>query len=156
MQTAEMLYVDVDRCSGCGVCVDLCPSGATSVQDGKASINQALCNQCEACFDACPEEAILSVAERSLVPEEEPVGAVTDRLQGQPQCLAVRAAPALAATLLFIGRELVPRAANYVLDIVDRRVVDSSSRGLGDVTRSSEQSRGSASGGRRRRRRRGG
>ncbi len=155
MQIADMLYVDVDRCSGCGVCVDVCPNGAMSIQDGKACITQALCNQCEACADSCPEGAILSVAERSLVPDEQPADAVTDRLQGQPQSLAVRAAPALAATLIFIGRELVPRAANYVLDIVDRRMVDSGSRGLGDVARSSEQSRGSASG-RRRRRRRGG
>jgi len=156
MQTADMLYVDVDRCSGCGVCVDVCPSGAMSVQDGKASINQALCTHCEACFHACPEQAILSVSERGLVPQHERAGAVATSPAPRSGSLAARAAPALAATLLFVGRELIPRAANYVLDIVDRRMVDSSSRGLGDVTRSSEQSRGSASGGHRRRRRRGG
>jgi ferredoxin len=52
MQTADTLFVDVDRCSGCGVCVGVCPNGAMSIQDGKACITQALCNQCEACGDA--------------------------------------------------------------------------------------------------------
>lgn len=138
-----MLYVDETRCSGCGACVDVCPGGAIAISQGTAIIDQERCSQCEACFHACPEQAILSVSERGLVPQHERAGA-----------LAARAAPALAATLLFVGRELIPRAANYVLDMVDRRMSTSSAGGVQEAASASDQSSGSESGGRRRRRHR--
>jgi len=151
-----MLYVDEKRCSGCGKCVDVCPAGAIAISQGTAIIDQERCSQCEACFHACPEQAILLVSEHSLVPEHDPRGAVDLSPTPRAQSIAARAAPALAATLLFVGRELIPRAANYVLDIVDRRMSESRAGSLEETTRASEQTLGSGSAGRRRRRHRGG
>jgi len=152
MQTADMLYVDVDRCSGCGVCVDVCPSGATSVQDGKASITQALCDQCEACANSCPEGAILSVTEQSLVRSEGQSAVVEQPSASGPGVGVARAAPALGAALLFIGREVVPRVVDRLLDAVEGKLSESSMRSTGDGSRSAE----SGAGGRRRRRHGGG
>jgi len=54
--------VNKDKCSGCGVCVPLCPYGAISmvVHEGKprADINPALCKGCGVCTAACPSKAI--------------------------------------------------------------------------------------------------
>jgi ferredoxin len=50
--------VDVDKCLGCGICVDVCPVGAISLNDGIASVDEALCTECGACVDACPNDAI--------------------------------------------------------------------------------------------------
>ncbi len=47
-------------CSGCGLCVELCPYGAISLSDatGKASVNPALCKCCGACAGGCRMGAI--------------------------------------------------------------------------------------------------
>ncbi len=53
--------VDEDRCSGCGVCVTLCPYGAREleVKDGKrvAKVNEAKCEGCGSCIAGCPAGA---------------------------------------------------------------------------------------------------
>jgi Fe-S-cluster-containing hydrogenase component 2 len=151
-----MLYVDENRCSGCGVCVELCPTGAIALRSGVAAIDQERCTQCEACFQACPEQAILSVSDRSLVSQRDLAAAVAKSEPPQVSSIAARAAPALAATLMFIGREVVPRAAGFLLDVVDRRLAGQGSRREETNSQPSGQSRGPGAGGRRRRRRRGG
>ena len=151
-----MLYVDENRCSGCGVCVEVCPTGAMSLRSGVAVIDQERCTQCEACFHACPEQAILSVSDRSLVAERDRAGAMTTSATPRASSMAARAAPALAATLVFIGREVIPRAAGYVLEIIDRKTAAGGGSYSQEITKGSQQPPGAASGGRRRRRRRGG
>jgi Fe-S-cluster-containing hydrogenase component 2 len=150
-----MLYVDENRCSGCGVCIEVCSAGAISLRSGVAVIDQERCTQCEACFEACPEQAILSVSDRSLVAERDRAAAVATSAPPRASSIAARAAPALAATLLFIGREVVPRAASFLLDIVDRRLADQGAAAEQSRPQPSGQSRGTGSAGRRHRRRRG-
>lgn len=54
--------VDEQLCSGCRVCINLCPYSAISFisQDGTgtARINEALCKGCGTCVAACPAAAI--------------------------------------------------------------------------------------------------
>lgn len=47
--------VDQDRCRGCGLCVDLCPSGAVVYDEDRrvAEINEALCKGCGVCASSC-------------------------------------------------------------------------------------------------------
>lgn len=53
-----MIYIDTDRCSGCGSCIDVCPTGALSLVGGIARIEQELCDACHACLGECRERAI--------------------------------------------------------------------------------------------------
>jgi heterodisulfide reductase subunit C len=57
------LSINQDVCSGCGICVGLCPYEAIALQtkDGKpvAHLVETLCRGCGACAAACPSEAIL-------------------------------------------------------------------------------------------------
>jgi uncharacterized Fe-S center protein len=49
-----MMRVDVENCTGCGVCLDVCPNGAIFLVGGKATIDIASCLSCRTC-----EEAVL-------------------------------------------------------------------------------------------------
>ena len=50
-------HVNVQKCGGCGVCVDFCPVEAIAIND-IAVIDEAKCIGCGACIDGCPFDAI--------------------------------------------------------------------------------------------------
>ncbi len=50
--------VDRDLCTGCGVCVDMCPMGAISLRNDIAFIDSQTCTGCGICEDECPLGAI--------------------------------------------------------------------------------------------------
>jgi len=50
--------VDKDKCSGCGICVGVCPYDAIEIADGKAVVEEILCKSCGACSAACFSGAI--------------------------------------------------------------------------------------------------
>ncbi len=52
--------VDADRCSGCRVCIRVCPYKAVSFDAEKevSSVNEALCQGCGTCVAACPAGAM--------------------------------------------------------------------------------------------------
>jgi len=54
--TAE---IDKELCSGCQICVNLCPFTAISYneEEGVSEINDALCKGCGTCVSACPSGA---------------------------------------------------------------------------------------------------
>jgi len=52
------LKINMDRCTGCGSCIDVCPMDAISLADGKAVIDLDKCANCHACESVCPVDAI--------------------------------------------------------------------------------------------------
>lgn len=53
-----LIRVDIDKCTGCGSCINVCPFGAILIENYKAKITEA-CTLCGACVETCPEEAII-------------------------------------------------------------------------------------------------
>jgi heterodisulfide reductase subunit A len=51
--------IDPELCSGCQICISLCPSGAIDylARSGISQVNEALCKGCGACSAACPSGA---------------------------------------------------------------------------------------------------
>jgi MinD superfamily P-loop ATPase len=51
--------IDLTRCTGCGLCAQLCPTNAVAVRAKRATIvlPQA-CTYCDLCETYCPEGAI--------------------------------------------------------------------------------------------------
>ena len=54
-----VVYVDEDRCSGCKLCISVCPYDAREFDEaeGVVRVNEVLCEGCGACAAACPSGA---------------------------------------------------------------------------------------------------
>ncbi|OGV69732.1 MAG: ferredoxin [Lentisphaerae bacterium RIFOXYA12_FULL_48_11] len=50
--------VDQKKCTACGLCVDICPVQAISLENDKAKIDEEKCVDCGQCIDQCPNTAI--------------------------------------------------------------------------------------------------
>jgi formate hydrogenlyase subunit 6/NADH:ubiquinone oxidoreductase subunit I len=134
-EVSNLLYVDHTLCTGCGVCVDVCPTGAISLdkKEDISTIDLALCNKCLVCLDACPNGAIQRDTSPASVPamkreavegeiirrEMLPIPAARRPLTfRQPGRLAALAGMALTAA----GNWLLPRAADALVGTIERRL----------------------------------
>ncbi len=79
----------VEKCIGCGRCIEACPNKAISLADGKAETAADKCNYCGRCAEVCPAGAkkiigrcvstkeIIEQAQKDLVFYEQSGGGVT-------------------------------------------------------------------------------
>jgi NAD-dependent dihydropyrimidine dehydrogenase PreA subunit len=52
-----MVAINVEKCTGCGGCIDLCPSIAISMIQDVVTVNQETCTECKICVKVCPMQA---------------------------------------------------------------------------------------------------
>ena len=118
-------------------CIEECPTEPKAMfraPDNTVLFNQERCIGCGACLDACPNDAILRVASTDVVPAE-----AWDVVEGdfvgsqvilaEPAELPVRThrpgrlAGLTGMALASVGSWLLPRAADALLDAMERRLV---------------------------------
>ncbi|HOO41296.1 MAG TPA: nitroreductase family protein [Syntrophales bacterium] len=58
MNRQVFTVVDRNRCNGCGLCVEVCPSGTLSLVEGKAAVTGKRSMACGQCAAVCPVEAV--------------------------------------------------------------------------------------------------
>ncbi len=49
--------IDEDACTGCGICVDVCPVDALELND-VVVVDEGDCIECGACVPECPVDAL--------------------------------------------------------------------------------------------------
>ena len=57
------IHIDVEKCTGCKLCLASCPYGAIEIVDGKARFTED-CNGCGACVSSCKFGAIVMEIQR--------------------------------------------------------------------------------------------
>ncbi len=67
--------INLDRCTGCGLCVERCPTNAVEMVDTRPAIlHPHDCAYCGLCEEMCPVEAIALAYEIILPPQQECAG----------------------------------------------------------------------------------
>ena len=122
-----MISINFEVCNGCGSCVEICPTGALLLQNGKACFDPSLCDGCEVCVDSCPLGAIMPYEAQPVMSDiihMPPESIKITDTPSEPRNLKVRDAvlPAVGSLLVWMGQEIVPRLADLVLKTWDKRV----------------------------------
>lgn len=68
-QARGKVYIDWERCKGCGYCIEFCPTGVLAFSDKfnekgyhpPEAINAEACTGCDLCGMYCPDFAIFGV-----------------------------------------------------------------------------------------------
>ena len=72
------ITADLEKCIGCGICVDVCPMLIPIVEEDTKKVhlrNSNYCVNCRACVNRCPTEALF------LAPETEAAKNALEKLQ---------------------------------------------------------------------------
>lgn len=54
----HLAEIDPDRCTGCGICADVCAFGAIRAEGGRWIVDSSHCEGCKVCVAFCPAQAI--------------------------------------------------------------------------------------------------
>jgi NAD-dependent dihydropyrimidine dehydrogenase PreA subunit len=116
-----LLHVNAEHCTGCGACLDVCPSEAIKLIGGIANIRMDFCQECQACVYACLQGAIEPVGELAPVVEGEVVTPRREIVVQPPAGVPTRSTPrlwllSLSAALSYVGREILPTVVTSLLE----------------------------------------
>jgi NAD-dependent dihydropyrimidine dehydrogenase PreA subunit len=58
LRKRSKIIVDVDKCSLCGSCVEMCPFDAVKIENKAITISREKCNLCLCCMESCSNRAM--------------------------------------------------------------------------------------------------
>jgi Fe-S-cluster-containing hydrogenase component 2 len=109
-----MYAVDEDLCTGCGICLEYCRSGAMKMPGRSVEIEEGLCTSCGACAEVCPLDAIY---------EYEEVPALREGMRELAPAIDAGSSPAVAEKRATLARQQKVAAAAVLLPTLSRLVV---------------------------------
>jgi pyruvate formate lyase activating enzyme len=52
-----VIFFNTEKCTGCGMCLEVCPEAAIRISDGRSATDRRLCQGAGKCAEICPNEA---------------------------------------------------------------------------------------------------
>ena len=62
------VWIEIDLCNGCGLCIKVCPYDAVELRKDKGKVLER-CTSCGACLEVCKQEAIFTDREPREIPD---------------------------------------------------------------------------------------
>ncbi|MFH2038388.1 MAG: 4Fe-4S binding protein [Chloroflexota bacterium] len=128
------IQINQELCSGCGICMDSCRSGAIIMDAQQVTIDLKLCNNCGVCIDACPNEAIAVVAGTTPIihiptpnPDKNPIMPIQPLSQQSEISRPLKEnKPLTRAAMAFLESEIAPRLVTMAVSVLERKLTHSS------------------------------
>jgi len=60
------VYIDSEKCTGCSICVPICPEQSISIIQKKAVTDNNKCTECMVCMEECPTNAIYQILDKQV------------------------------------------------------------------------------------------
>jgi len=95
--------VNTDLCTGCGTCVERCPTQAVKVEGAVSSVDLARCIGCGLCVPTCPENAMHLVKKAQEVVPPQTEEELYDRVMAQKSTLKGKVRSYLIKTFLRVA-----------------------------------------------------
>lgn len=118
------IKINEAECTGCGACVDACPFGALSIEEGIAVVDLNKCTLCGACVDVCEPGAIsISKKEKEAPVEKEDYEGIMvfcEQKKGKIQSVSYE--------LLGKGRELADELNQEVCGVILGKDIEDSAQ----------------------------
>ncbi|TAN46461.1 MAG: 4Fe-4S ferredoxin [Candidatus Methanoperedens sp.] len=111
----NIVFIDQDKCNGCGLCIPNCAEGAMKIIDGKAKlVDDRFCDGLGACLGHCPQDAIKTTSGVSKRKSSELRQWPVQLTLVSPQASYFKDSDFLAGKSLIIGCPKLDDAESYV------------------------------------------
>jgi NAD-dependent dihydropyrimidine dehydrogenase PreA subunit len=128
MSHRQTVWVDVERCTGCGACVEVCPVEAMTLRDGIAWVDNETCTGCQACVDACPQGAVQPLVHGEIVAAQERPAPTVQRSRPLAETAGVAIAAAGASVLVKLAGALARSLGHWLAEGRRTPQIDGASR----------------------------
>jgi Pyruvate/2-oxoacid:ferredoxin oxidoreductase delta subunit len=109
MVLRNIVRIDEEKCTGCGLCIPACAEGALQIVDGKARlVKDIYCDGLGACLGECPQDAITIIQREAEEFDEKAAEEHVKRSQAVPTVSPVRPAPMLCPSAKAMQLEKEP------------------------------------------------
>ncbi len=120
MRKRNIVEIDEEKCTGCGLCVPSCAEGAIQIIDGKAKlVADVLCDGLGACLGDCPEDAIRIIEREADEFDEEEVKAHLSKVNSEPPRVAAHAGGCPGSRSMSLGHGGCPGSQSRSLAIAE-------------------------------------